>query len=237
VLEVWHTLYKGTLLNQKFMRDEALSKGELISLHETISIYRNRLYNISWFMRNLNEYIAREANKEDKCTGRFWEGRFKSQAFLDESAVLAGMAYVDLNPIRAKLAKTPETSDHTSISKRVQTLKQHQEQPHNLLPFVGNPRVNMPKGIAFTLQDYCELVDTTGRMIREDKAGHIDQHQSPILEILGLSAENWLIHSTEFEQHFCYAAGAEQMMNNFKIHTQHQRIRGMGKAKVLLCRT
>jgi hypothetical protein len=74
-------------------------------------------------------------------------------------------------------------------------------------------------------------------MIREDKAGHIDQHQSPILEILGLSAENWLIHSTEFEQHFCYAAGAEQMMNNFKIHTQHQRIRGMGKAKVLLCRT
>ncbi|AGH47126.1 hypothetical protein C427_5027 [Paraglaciecola psychrophila 170] len=51
-----------------------------------------------------------------------------------------------------------------------------------------------------------------------------------------MSAENWLILSTEFEQHFCYAAGAEQMMNNFKIHTQRQRIRGMSKAKVLLCR-
>ncbi|MFT7417743.1 MAG: hypothetical protein ACI9DS_002917 [Glaciecola sp.] len=31
-----------------------------------------RLYDISWLMRDLNEYIAREANKEDKCTGRFY---------------------------------------------------------------------------------------------------------------------------------------------------------------------
>ena len=134
------------------------------------------------------------------------------------------------------MATTPETSDHTSMSKRVQALKQHQEQPHKLLPFAGSPSENMLNGIAFTLQDYCELVDITRRITREDKAGHRDQYQSPILERLGLSAEQRLTLTTEFEQHFCYAAGAEKMINNVKIHTQHQRIRGMGKAKVLLCR-
>jgi hypothetical protein len=72
VLALWHNVYKGTLLTQKFMRDETLSQGELISLNETIEIYRKRLYDIRWLMRNLNEYIAREANKEDNCSGRFY---------------------------------------------------------------------------------------------------------------------------------------------------------------------
>ena len=234
VISLWHTLYKGTLITQKRMRDEALSPGEDVALQDTIKVYRSRLHDISWFMRNLNEFIAREANKEDGCKGRFWEGRFKSQALLDDSAVLACMAYVDLNPIRAKMASTPETSKHTSIQKRTKAVKQKRRQPRHLMPFVGNPRHNMPKGIAFSLKDYCALVDTTGRCVREDKAGHITHSHSPILARLGLNSEQWLTLTTEFEKHFCYAAGAEQMMCEFKAHTGHQRMRGMGKAKTLL---
>ena len=94
----------------------------------------------------------------------------------------------------------------------------------------------MPHGIAYSLKDYCELVDTTGRCIRDDKAGHIDNTQSPILERLGLDSAQWLTLTTEFEKHFCYAAGAEQMMKAFKRHTHHQRLRGMTKAKTLLKR-
>jgi hypothetical protein len=161
-----------------------------------------------------------------------WEGRFKSQALLDESAVLACMAYVDLTPIRAKIAKTPETSDHTSIQHRINAAKKTQ-QPNNLLPFVGNPRQDMPKGIAHSFKDYCELVDTTGKRIREDKRGYIEE-KSPILERLGVDSEQWLILTTEFEQHFDTAVGSKHLMRQFGIHTQHQRIRGIGKAKTLL---
>jgi len=233
VIRRWHQLYQGTLLSQKFQRGDTLSKSEDISLEETVTIYRQRLYDISWLMRNLNEHIAREANKEDGCTGRFWEGRFKSQALLDESAVLACMAYVDLNPIRAKMEKTPETSKHTSIQQRIHALIKG-EQPKKLMPFVGNPRQDMPKGIAYNLIDYCELVDCTGRCIREDKAGYIEQYQNPILERLGINAEQWLTLTTEFEQHFHTAVGSEHMLQQFKHHTDHQRIRGMAKARALL---
>jgi REP element-mobilizing transposase RayT len=236
VLRRYHKLHKGTLLTHKYLKGEKFSPGELLTFDETLERYRQRLYDISWFMRNLNEYIAREANKEDGCTGRFWEGRFKSQALLDESAVLACMAYVDLNPIRAKMEKTPETSNHTSIKKRAQAVKNKQHQPKTLMPFVGNSRQDMPKGIAYQLEDYCELVDTTGRCIRDDKIGYIDSSHSPILERLGLDSAQWLTLTTEFEKHFCYAAGAELMMKEFKRHTKHQRLRGMGTARALLKR-
>jgi len=60
-----------------------------------VEIWRERLISVSWLMGRLNEHIAGKAKEEYQCTGRFWEGRFKSQALLDEAAMLACLAYVD----------------------------------------------------------------------------------------------------------------------------------------------
>jgi putative transposase len=91
----------------------------LTDLPGRIAVLRKRLCSLSWFMGRLNEFIARAANKEDQVKGRFWESRFKCQALLDEAAIAACMAYVDLNPIRAGVAETPEESDFTSIQERI----------------------------------------------------------------------------------------------------------------------
>jgi len=205
VITQWHQLYKGNLLSQRYLQSDILSKTERNALKEQLEVWRKRLMDISWFMRVLNEGIARQANKEDNCTGRFWEGRFKSQALLDEAALAACMVYVDLNPIRANMNKTPETSDHTSIKTRIDTaIKAHnpnnkRQQPKSLFPFIGNPGKNMPEGLPFKLSDYIDLVEWTGKQARKDKRGKIEANLPPILNRLNFEKENWLQLSVHFE--------------------------------------
>ncbi|MFO0939273.1 MAG: hypothetical protein U0930_00755 [Pirellulales bacterium] len=88
---------------------------------------RSRLSDISWWMRLMCQTIAQRINAEDQATGRVWESRFRAVRLLDESALLACSAYVDLNPIRAAMAETLEQSDYTSIQRRIQAVKQRIE--------------------------------------------------------------------------------------------------------------
>lgn len=229
----WHKLCKGTLLTQKYIQGEKLSKAERIFFNQTVKQYRERLSSISWFMRLLNEDIARRANKEDKCTGRFWEGRFKSQALLDEAALAACMAYVDLNPIRAKMAKTPEESDHTSVQKRIDSAT-ISKQPKQLLRFAGMPRQIMPKGLPFELKSYLDLVDLTGRIMQEDKRGCIDNNHLPILERLNISPENWLKLTTQFTRVFHGAVGRPSSQVSYCENLNRKRRANISNCEKLL---
>ena len=175
----WTQIFSGPLLMHQYLMNASLTKAELKIVTGLFSTWRERLSDLSWLMRCLNEPIARMANREDHCSGRFWEGRFKSQALLDERALLACMAYVDLNPIRAAMAMTPEQSDYTSIQERI-------EHPESscLSPFSEIEE----GGVPFKLKDYLELVDWAGREIKRNKRGYIPACAPSILTRLRMGA-------------------------------------------------
>ena len=204
VLYQWAELCELPAYCQRYLQGETFKATEMQLIKRYIKTYRERLMSISWFMRFVNQHIAVAANKEDKCTGHFWESRFKSQALLDERALLTVMAYVDLNPIRAAMAKTPEASSYTSIQERIQNNKT------DLLGFDKGR-----EAIPFSLTDYLKLVDLTGRAVLEDKSGCIPNELKPILLRLNLDDENWLDEMRKLPSHGVTAIGTVSQLKRF----------------------
>ena len=198
VVDRWTTLFSAPPLIRLFREGGALSKAQRETVADIITVWRGRLCDLSWYMRCLNEYIARKANAEDECTGRFWEGRFKSQALLGEAALLSCMAYVDLNPVRAKLAATLTDSDYTSIQVRLREITLSTEEDSlrrdsALLPFSeGQRNANPGQALPFNLKDYIDMVDGTARVLRSGKRGVISKEAPRLVTQLGLSPEQWL---------------------------------------------
>ena len=210
-----------------------MSKAEVQRVEGFAEEYRSRLLDISWFMRCLNEHLAREANKEDGCKGRFWEGRYKSQALLDEAALLTCMAYVDLNPVRAKMAKTPETSDYTSIKERAGQARgdSARKQPNQLKPLRSQGQ-NPDTAIPFTLGSYLELVDWTGRIVRQDKRGSIPASTPPILEQLNIDPDEWL-NTMRWNNRFRKAVGKLAALKAYAEQIGQQWVQGAGSSHSL----
>ena len=226
VCERWCQLYSTPVLVERWQSEQTTSEAENKAALTIINGWRERLADISWFMRCLNEFIARKANKEDECSGRFWEGRFKSQALLDEDALLTCMAYVDLNPIRAKMTVSVETSEYTSAYERIHGVAQQQEKPLEyaftkklLFGFVGDENQQSTQGIPFSLLDYIELVDWSGRIIREDKRGSISSQRPKILSTLGLDNDTWLSLASSFGKDYHGAVGSLEALAAYAGNT------------------
>ena len=160
------------------------------------------------------------------------------------------MAYVDLNPIRAGIAATLETSDFTSVKERiadrssaaeVSTLNaqdvriEHGEKAGWLAPIALEPSRNTVrerttvrrasnKGcLSMTLDQYLKLLDWTGRQIRKDKVGAISADCAPILERLECSAETWVDFVKNFRKRFRNEAGLPETRQSFRSTRRENR--------------
>lgn len=115
----WLRVFPGRRIEEHLAEPTDHDVQTLVRDKDRFAEIKERMADISWFMRALSEPIARMANKQDECTGRFWEGRFNAQPITDEAGLLACAMYVDLNPIRAAMAETIEESVHTSAFDRM----------------------------------------------------------------------------------------------------------------------
>ncbi|MBQ4875699.1 transposase [Pseudoalteromonas luteoviolacea] len=241
VIARWYKLYKGSPVIDRQINGYALSEAEKLLVSELVEKWRARLYDISWFMKNLNEYIAKEANKEDNCTGKYWEGRYKSQALLDETALLSCMAYVDLNPIRANVTNKLEESDFTSIKERIKHLQYSKEsakksnqnnktgyqakQPKSLQQF---GKTEHEHTLPFTLMDYLELVDWTGRHVHPKKKGYIPKSMPSILVSLKIEEAAWLDRVQNFGNHYGNFAGSRTVLREHAAKNDVNWYKGVG---------
>ena len=176
-----------------------------------VAAIRVRLSNLGWFMKCLKEPLAKMANKQDECSGAFWDSRFRSVAVLDAESLLATAAYIDLNPLAAGLGTTPESSQHTSLHERVEHCRENgsmatirddlstrtsqpaQEADLWLMPLEdlrthGGQRVGMVEGCTFAC--YLRLVDWTSRLVRESKAS-LDPQMASIFDRLAIDSSAW----------------------------------------------
>jgi REP element-mobilizing transposase RayT len=212
----------------------------IVNNPDRLAELRRRLSDISWWMGRLAEYIARRSNAEDNCTGRFWQGRYRGDNLLDEAALLACAMYVDLNPIRAAIAETPETSQFTGAKDRIDDLAARSdrsrlsdhdwqragagqqsgwlspigidEQKDELGPDLDTTgrRASRKGFLSISLTDYLQLLDWTGRAIRTDRRGSIPAQLAPILTRIGVNGKHWYELVTHFGKLFKRAAGSAE---------------------------
>lgn len=220
--------------------------GMIVNNPTRLAQVRERLSDVSWWMRCTAENIARRANREEEISGRFWQGRYKAQLLLDEASLLACSMYVDLNPVRAAMAQSPETSEYTGAKDRIDDLKERgrskrKRRARSTHDWERSPRrersgwlapVEMDQRgatgpepgrtgrrassrgyLSISLARYLDLLDWTGRQLRQGKRGKIPSDLAPILERIGVSSSSWCDLVKKFGRQFKRAAGTPESVS------------------------
>jgi len=220
VADRWLRVFPGAMAQASSDEQKQRVRMGLLSTPDRMQEIRKRLGSLSWFMRALNEPIARMANEEDNCSGRFWEGRFKCQALLEQQAVVSAMAYVDLNPARAKMADTLEESDHTSIKSRLKSGRSavgNKSKLSNagLQPVAG---LDAEALLDMTETSYIDLVQWTGEQLHPMKRGKLiprsDLGEKPPKVVFKISnhSDRWIRQVRGTESKYYRAIGSAEAL-------------------------
>ncbi len=210
-----------------------MKKQAIIHDSDRLALYRERLGDLSWYMRRLNEPLAKLSNGEENCTGRFWEGRYSSQALLDEAAVFSCMAYVDLNPVRARITEKLEESENTSIKQRIneiQTENTETELKQAVDSVAGKVRAH---SLPINLKEYMELVEWTGKTIIHPNKASIPPHVISVLERLNLQQGHWLKHIEDYGKHYCRVVGPINKIREKAKRIKVRCLQGISAAKLM----
>lgn len=179
----------------------------ILAQPERVSLLRQRLGSLSWLMRCLVEPIARRANREDGCKGRFWEGRYKCQRLCDERSLLAAMVYVDLNPIRAGMAEDLHSAVHTSAAVRMAEMKRDPSRASAPLKPVSG---NLAPATSLAVIDYLQILDWTGRQLAPGKRGRIAETAPTPLARIDHDSRRWMTRVAAFGSGWYRVVGTAQ---------------------------
>ena len=146
------------------------------------------------------------------------------------------MAYVDLNPIRAKIADTQETSDYTSVQQRIrehtgQTTQSLSAIVPKLLGFSN--RLDDDHALPYSLNDYLDLVDWSGRSVHLNKRGKISDAQPSILLRLNIDPNQWIRYLKREERGFGHVMGTSQSIRQLLKTLNCRFLKGISAANRL----
>ena len=239
VAQRWLKVFPGALKNARTEEEKNEVIDTIAADDDRIAELRGRLGNLGWFMRSISQPLARRANIEDECTGRFWEGRFKVQALLDQRAVLSCMTYIDLNPVRAKLCDQLADCAHTSIQKRIRAHlssvaidPSSAEQPLRPI-FSGLKKVDHTL-LPISISRYIELTQWTGEQLWPGKSGRLKSSHGPAQEsLLSEKQKLWLRQVKATESAYARAIGSVESLIRKAASMNQAWLKGIGFARAM----
>ncbi len=254
----WLRVYPGKrVLEGPWIEPSEEQVKALAQDKEKIAKIRKRLSNVSWFMSALCEFIARKANREDDCKGRFFAGRFACREITSDGGLLICGMYVDLNQIRAGEAATPESSIYCSIAWRIaagaKTGRKKQRESHSadewLAPLTLEPehlgevpcesgRRASDKGLlSMSFKEYLKLLDWVGRQVSTDKKGAIPSGLAPILQRLGIQSAELVETVENLTRRFRRMIGPAEQMSARAAEAGRKWFQGQRHARRVFCET